>query len=226
MILSTSRKFIFLHIHKTGGTSIVATLKPYIVPTEIILNGKEVSQVLGKHSTALMVRDNVSADVWDTYYKFAFVRHPVDRAISLYGYCARIASIQKRGLPHRLRRLYLPTKRGDPLRWPAMIAFTSTSSFSEFVRHPALANEPGMQPQVNSICDHDGHIIVDFVARFERFDDDFAKIQRTIGLPNDTAVRRNSSEAHSVGRSTLPQHDLDYLEQYFEIDFARLGYEL
>ena len=184
-------------------------------------------RALSKHSSALAIKDHVSADTWNDSYKFAFVRHPVDRTISLYRYCARMMDVRT-GKKFPVSAWYMTPwgKRTDPLHWPAMIAFAATSSFSEFIRHPALVDERAMQPQVDSICGRDGEIIVDCVARFERFDEEFAKIQAAIGVPVHAAAKRNTSGTSSVTRADLSDDDLARLAQQFADDFARLDYEL
>lgn len=107
-----------------------------------------------------------------------------------------------------------------------MQAFLATNSFSEFIRHPALVNEPGMQPQFNFISDDQGTVIIDLVARYERFDADFAKVQASLGLPPIEAPRKNSSPQRLVARAELPDDDIAFLAEHFEVDFARLDYQV
>jgi Sulfotransferase family len=254
MILSTSRRFIFVHNYKTGGESIAAALTPHLDRTDLALNRE--FQLLGatapkltditdfglrrrirrehpelralsKHSSAAEIRNHVSAETWNDCYKFAFIRHPVDRTISLYQYCARMMEVRKaKKFPVSAWYVTPWGKRTDPLYWPAMIAFAATSSFSEFIRHPALVEEGAMQPQVDSICGRDGEVIVDCVARFEQFDEEFARIQAAIGVPAHAAAKRNSSGTPSVTRAKLSNDDRVHLAQQFADDFARLDYDL
>jgi len=239
MIISNDRRFIFIHIPKTGGESITETLSPYIPPTEIILNviqPNEIvrykdsdSQILRKHSSALDVMDTVSADVWDSYFKFAFVRHPIDRAISFYGYCSKFGQPPQRTLRQRVRRPYRATTVGKYHRFPkmksvgefpAMKAFRESNSFSEFIRHPEL----GMKLQTSWICDHHEQIIVDHVGRFEHFGSEMAAIQLRLGVPLDIPAKKNVSGGNGVARSQLTQDDITFLARRFEPDFALLGY--
>lgn len=224
MIVSNSKKFIFIHIHKTGGESITETLKPYILPDEVILDTNREAGALGKHSTALNVRDNLPAEVWDTYFKFAVVRHPIDRVISLYGYCAKMARLRKRTLPQKIRNPHLLLMLEDYKRWPAMKAFASTTSFSEFIRHPELVNAFAMRLQTQAICDDNNQIIVDRLARFEHFDDEIAAIQSRLGVPRDKPAKKNISGGNHVERSQLLPEDITFLAHWFEADFALLGY--
>lgn len=55
------------------------------------------------HMPATMVRDRLSADVWDSYFKFTTVRHPLDLAISLY-YWRKRSEPGLRDMDHFLRR--------------------------------------------------------------------------------------------------------------------------
>ncbi|HEY2815312.1 MAG TPA: hypothetical protein VGJ03_17750, partial [Acidimicrobiales bacterium] len=86
MIISHSHKFIFIHIRKNAGISVTSTLKPYITRRDFVtyegprkwlrnrLPGSAQYRALSAHSSALEVRDEIPADVWDRYYKFAIVR--------------------------------------------------------------------------------------------------------------------------------------------------------
>src|SRR5580692_9994279 len=199
MIISASKKFIFIHTMKTSGDSMAVTLRPYLSSRDFILQndfqgwwrriaGKNDSkyQSLHKHSTATEVRSLMPAELWDGYYKFAFVRHPVNRAVSLYTYIATKAEERRRFRPLNAWYLTPQGKKDDPVTWPAMRAFLATDSFSSFIRYPGLSDERGMRPQSEFLCDPHGQIIVDFVGKFENLNGDVAKIQNALGLPNES----------------------------------------
>jgi hypothetical protein len=69
-------KFIFLHIPRTGGTSI-----------EKALFGQDWWGVHppSKHLTAHMAKQ-IYAPYWQDYFKFTFVRNPWDRMVSMLKY--------------------------------------------------------------------------------------------------------------------------------------------
>lgn len=65
--------FVFVHIPKTGGTSIVRT---FSLPRE--------------HKMALDLRGRIGSRRWERRFKFAFVRNPWDRAVSSFHFaCIR-----------------------------------------------------------------------------------------------------------------------------------------
>lgn len=62
--------FVFIHINKTGGTSIAhAAGLPH-----------------KRHLTARQVIDMIGKDAWDSAYKFSVVRNPWDKVLSHYLY--------------------------------------------------------------------------------------------------------------------------------------------
>jgi chondroitin 4-sulfotransferase 11 len=64
--------FVFIHINKTGGTSVSAALGISI-----------------EHKTAEEKRNEIGQEDWLASYKFAFVRDPWDRVVSHYHYRVR-----------------------------------------------------------------------------------------------------------------------------------------
>lgn len=88
MIISHEKKFVFVHVPKTAGTSITHTLKNYAsysVSSEYKIAGKRIlHKSLKKHAHAKEIRKYMKKDQWREYFKFAFVRNPWDLFVSLY----------------------------------------------------------------------------------------------------------------------------------------------
>lgn len=76
-IISHRKKFIFIHITKTAGTSISKTLSPY---------GDEFPKDTegGPHSHIFEVKKLVTTSQFDSYFKFCFVRNPWDKMVSFF----------------------------------------------------------------------------------------------------------------------------------------------
>jgi hypothetical protein len=180
---------------------------------------------LHKHSSAYDIRELVPTDLWEISYKFAFVRHPVGRAISFYNYVAGKA--EQRSSRHLRNAWYAtpPGRTDDPNNWPAMKVFVATDSFSAFIRHPDLAAARGMQPQSDFLCDPQGNLLVDFVGKFEQLQEDMTSVQDAIGIPRRALSQRNTSRESSSGRSQPSADDVAYLATTFEMDFVRFGYD-
>jgi len=123
----------FIHINKCGGTSVEQAL--------------EIPKI---HDTARQRRDRIGAERWARLTTFSIVRHPYDRAASLYRY--RVKTGQT-GLD------------------------TAPLSFDDWVRaafrdaDPAYRDRPLMfAPARDWLADEDGRIMVDFVGRLERIE--------------------------------------------------------
>lgn len=234
MIICHSRRYIFIHVHKTAGESVTQALSRRLTRADLTvgttLGGKVANWLypkltpIKKHSAAEAIRDHLGPAVWDAYFKFAFVRDPVDRARSLHGYYAQMA---RRRDERSLRNLLyaLPGSQSrDPARWPTVRAFLETSSFSEFIRHPAFSpRHPGTRPQWKAVCDADGAPLVDFVGRFERLEADFAHVLGRIGLERVALPRRNASRAPGAAAPVSPE-DRAHLVDIYRRDFELFGY--
>ena len=74
-MINHDNKLIFIHIARTGGTSI-----------ETALSGKDwwLIDPQTKHISAGMARKIYGEEVWRTYTKFSVVRNPWDRVVSMW----------------------------------------------------------------------------------------------------------------------------------------------
>jgi hypothetical protein len=99
MIISKSKKFIYIHLDKCGGTSIETALEPFLSWDDIIIGStpfgeklelvyqeKKINNIiLTKHSSANEIKNFIGND-WNNFYKFTTVRDPKSIMISLYYY--------------------------------------------------------------------------------------------------------------------------------------------
>jgi len=178
MIISNSRKFIFVHLHKTAGTAITRDLESQVAWNDVVIAGNNRGNVreawyrdnfeLEMHSSAEAIRDVVGREVWDDYYTFTVVRNPYRRILSLYTWLEWLVTSQRWRLS--IKRWVRPET--DILAWPSVKAYLQSNNFSEFLRHLLIQEEaPGACPMANSLC-VDGKIIVDFVGKQEKWSSD------------------------------------------------------
>lgn len=160
MLISHRFKFIFIHIPKTGGTSVQLALKPFAD------DGEEYG--LNSHATALDAQ-RALPEIFNSYFKFAFVRNPWDLEVSMYQY----------------KKDWF--RRGhETVRWNKEI------SFEEFLEERAK-RRPIQGDQCQFIHDYHGRCLVDFVGRFEFLARDFLLVARLMGLIGELP-RSNASD--------------------------------
>jgi hypothetical protein len=114
----------------------------------------------------------------------------------------------------------------DPIwGWPATQAYLETNSFSEFIRHPVLAWEPGMKPQAVWIIDPEGKVLVDFIGRVEAIEKDFAFVLDQVGLGSVPLQVCNKSQRKDRQPPEITDGDYAYLGRVFEHDFQVMNYD-
>lgn len=230
MFISNSKRFVFVHITKAAGSSVVAAIDKSCEWNDIALGSTPLGRALEppyrerfgihKHSMAREIRAVMGEAAWNDYFTFSFVRNPFSRAVSLYTFVERV--VRETGY-----RRYLPIRRGpgrELWRWRATKAYLATRSFSEFIRHPVLQRDDGMRSQSDWLCDDDGQLMVDFVGQVENIDADFATVAARTGL----GQTRLTTENRSAGRQWhdyLSAADYDYLYDLFRRDFELFGYD-
>lgn len=128
MIISLSRRFIFVHLHKCAGESIEIGIAPFLRVNDI-LNGAGASTTeswltemmldrligLAKHSSAREIKERMG-EFYDYFYTFAVVRRPDRRIHSLYSFFIGLVR-QSPGLIALLGEEPVRT-----LPWPALLS--------------------------------------------------------------------------------------------------------
>ena len=92
-MISTLKKFIFIHIPKTGGNAIQKALLPFADdllttdnPNQDGIHRFGVSNIYGlkKHATLTEYKTALDAKLFSSFFKFSCIRNPWERAISYY----------------------------------------------------------------------------------------------------------------------------------------------
>ncbi|MEM1304170.1 MAG: sulfotransferase family 2 domain-containing protein [Planctomycetota bacterium] len=211
MLISYSHRFLFAHIPKTAGCSLRETLDPYVSdPKRYAVNrllervGIRVNHLIGPpewkrfrlHEEMRTVHRVLPAPVFASLFKFAFVRNPWDLLVSRYHYLLR----QPRHRQHaRVKRM---TGFGEYARW-----------------HAARTNET----QLRRIADRNGRLLVDFVGRFESLHDDFAEVQRRIGL-QPAAIPHENQSARNDYRTYYDDATAEFVAERWRADVERFDY--
>ncbi len=230
LIISNSRKFLFVHIYKTAGTSITKYFDDFLEWNDIVLGGTDFGEKiqgfyldrykLHKHSTAQDIRKIIGKETWDEFFKFAFVRHPYDRTLSTYNYikCLINTTGIRRHLP------FFKPHNGSFLNWPITKAFLDTKSFSSFIRHEKAKKSMIMKPQADWIFSSSGKKLIDFIGKFENIDNDFSSILKKIKIPRKVLRHHNKSKIRT-DKHIIEKTDLKYLSEIYKKDFYLFNYD-
>jgi chondroitin 4-sulfotransferase 11 len=196
MVISARTRSIFVHIQKTGGVSIETMLRrgdPAIGSS--LHHGR-------RHLFARDIRPLVASELWDGYFKFAFVRNPWDRLVSWYHMCAQASA------PNAFARHVQQNAR----------------TFDEFVTRTTTGiAERTTWNQLDYVTDDDGNAIVDFIGRYERLHEDSRHVGERLGLAADLPHANRSAHAHY--RDYYTDETRDIVARRFARDIRHFGYE-
>ncbi len=184
-MISIQKKFLFIHVPKTGGNSIQNILRDYsedetFIPEGSGADGIERFEVrnkkynITKHSTLLHYKSVLDTKTYRTLFKFATIRNPWDMMVSFYF------------SPHRGVNEW---NRNDFLR---LVNRVPTLRYSIYEK-PFL--ERGLRKLGINInigykkIDDD----IDFLMRSEQLSNDFKLVCEKLDIPYSPLPKRNSS---------------------------------
>lgn len=189
MIISHSRKFIFIKSAKTAGTSLEAALSNFCGGRDVVTplgdysfnkdeTGRWVHRPMNsdgfeQHDWASTIHDKIESGVWDAYLKFSIVRNPWDRVVSLFTWKARKDAAFRDQVKHL-------TAAGDR---NAELGFIR-ARFSEFLKGDWQTND--------RFYYIDDQYCLDHILRYEHLQTDTFDLCRRLGLPEIDLPRLKS----------------------------------
>ena len=210
MILSHKHQFIFFSCGKTGSTSVRKALKWKNQDKGFV---QRVDQVLEEqrrkfskpyhpvHARPSVVRHLLEEEKWNTYFKFVFVRNPWDWVLSQFCF-------------------------NNPSEVHALHQFTEFHVDHVF-HHMKLHNqveEDESYFQHRFVLEEDGSKLVDFVGRYERFQDDFDAVCEKIGFGRIRLPRKNQVK-HANYKQLYTQGAVKRVAELYIKDIELLGYD-
>ena len=215
MLLSVRHRFLFVHIAKTGGTSVRTALEgrrwrdPWYWPMFLCsrlshLSGHRIATKLPRHAKVIAAKELLPKAFFDSLFKFAFVRNPWDLQVSSFHHI-------RRERPHYLG---------------------GHDDFEGFLRWKLDPARPyqyhvdtSIELQSDYLIDLHGNLAVDFIGRYERLRQDFATACERIGIPAPALPHvRAATDRSKDYRRYYTDETAELVARHFARDTEMLGY--
>ena len=176
MLISDSHQFIFVHIRKAAGSSIRDTLEPLslVKPTynwskiksRFLRTEKDYKKyAFRQHDSINVARRLMPSELFESYFKFAFVRNPWDRLVSEYEFIRR---------------------RPDHGRHSKVMKM----GFEKYIVYQSKRFDAH---QINMLADKNGNLLMDFIGKFENLHDDWNRVTDKLGIESKELTHRKKA---------------------------------
>jgi hypothetical protein len=214
MQLSNRYNFLFVHIAKTGGTSMRAALRrlqwrdPLYWPQWLCARidhatGHRIAAKLPRHAPVVTAQHMLPAEVFSRLFKFAFVRNPWDLQVSSW---------------HHLRR-----------ERPRLLE--GLDSFDDFIRYKLDPERPAqfhldvsIRSQREYLVDLNDRIIVDYIGRYENLADDYRTIAERLGVRLPALPEKRRAKDREDYRCYYSNALAELVGEAFKRDVETFGY--
>lgn len=202
MIVSHAERLIFIHNHKTGGISTEGWL---------VERCPDVFVADHRHLTVRESVERHGRGIWDDYFSFGFVRNPWERQVSWWNMFQE----------HPEDNLERPF-------WQYIQANGKT--FEDFILNcTADVNDYGavkstIRPQLDYFTDAEGRVLVKYIGRYERLQEDMDAVARIVGLPAGEVPHHNVARTKHRYQDYYTPKLKQLVADRFAKDIAMFGY--
>lgn len=225
MLISFEKKFIFIHNYKVAGTSIKKALSDYGLVNPVfnssnvnkrieksilrtLFNNSRIRKGIWKlnlpgtgnfksHLTALEIEKKIPSEIFNSFFKFGFVRNPWDWQVSLYFY-------MKQTETHHQNKL--------------------SENFSTFEEYLEWRVNYDKHLQKDFYFNDQNESKVDYLGKIESLDEDFKTICEKIGLDNEIG-HSNKSTRSSDYQKYYNSYTKNLVGDHFAEDIQLFNYD-
>lgn len=225
MIISHKHKFIFVCNGKTGTTSIESKIG-HLDESES-MNSSTGGLWVGKHMPPAVIRALVPSEVWNRYYKFVFVRNPLDWFVSQYRWNFKNPPFPLKQIwtePHRTAsylKHYLYERR---IASKSRFNEDDVNRLAEKLRSYKGYPHTPTRYQFSYVSDIYGNTIVDKIGKFESLEEDIREIDEQIGGVIGALPHLNTTKHKHYSEHLTPEA-ISVIRRIWRIDFEKLDYE-
>jgi hypothetical protein len=201
MVWDFKRKIIFLHIPKTGGTSVEKALN--LLSKEYgygINNNKKAMQHYDWHQ----YKKHLGEKIFNKYYKFTISRNPYDKVTSDYFWLKNIAKVEYDNFQNK--------------------SFDEYLDYCEHIVKNRLYNltiyHDHFKPQHRFIYDNNNKLMIDRILRFENF----KYVSKFVNTRYNTNLK-HLNENKSKKKIILNDIQKNKIYDIYKNDFILLKYE-
>lgn len=195
MFIDFDRALVFVHVPKAAGCTVREHLSSHAV-SRANLWGEGTGRDLA-HATIEEAKEFISAAFLERAFKFAVVRNPVDRLVSIYHYLEREPRAERR-----------------------------FSDLSDLVSQLEAASREIVHLRTQtSFLYYKGKVTVDRILRYDRFAHDFSLLCMECGLTTDFGWHNQTVCASGTFRM-FSEKELEALSRFYRADFENFGFKL
>lgn len=213
MIISHGRKYIFVHIPKTGGTSLSLVLEDKAKKDDILigdtpkakkrrsrLRTANASGRLWKHSRLTDVYGLVTQEEIEQYFVFTIVRNPWDRMVSYYHW------LKEQSFDH-----------------PA-VGIANESNFKAFLSDVMIQQSLRNDASLNYVCDANGKDCCNKYLRLENLSQDVVNLGKNLHLNLADLPYQNKSDRGENYAEYYDKQSKDIVGVAYAEDIEKFGY--
>lgn len=198
-MISFEHNCIQVKVPKTAGTSISAALKcmHVVKPHRDIIEIKEGVE-LARKLGSLPIKQPLSEDWFNQFFKFGFVRNPWDRVVSLYN--------RREG-----------QQLSESMTFEEFVGWITYAS--DTCIHPSRHKN-----QLDWFADRQGNVLVDFIGKFETLEDDWSLICKRISFNQDLPHLRENLVNKKHYSEYYTSQTRDIIAGKFRVDIEYFEY--
>lgn len=221
MLISSTHRFIFVHIPKTAGTSITHALEPLCINVPFsaktaILRGLPIKKSPEKtwfqmHDTAAFIRRKLGADTYQGFTSFAVVRNPFDHAISHYEFLKT----------YRYKRFF---RKVQALSFEQYLAWRMSGPRHSFKSRTGLFAR--LPDQGYYVTDQNNNLMVSRLLRFETLTQDLKSFAGDLGFELPELDHHRRSARNEAGNAQyLTPGAVQAITELYDRDFSLFDYD-